>query len=878
MSSLHTGKIRISGKFLADGNRKFLVKGVTYGTFAPREGDVQFPEPEMVKKDFRLMAENGINSVRTYTIPPLYLLDIARDHGLKVMVGLPWAQHITFLDHEADMKAIIEQVEKGVASCQNHTAVLCYSIGNEIPAPIVRWYGKSRIERFLHQLYRAAKSADPHGLVTYVNYPTTEYLDLPFLDFYCFNVYLETKEKLQNYLLRLQNLSGEKPLVLAEIGLDSRRNGLEKQADVLEWQIQTLFEGGCAGTFLFAWTDEWWRGGYAIEDWDFGLVDRNRQPKPALQRISAAFKKNIPEIHESSPFISVVVCTYNGSATIRDTMEGLKRLDYELFEVIVVNDGSKDETASIVAEYPYRLINQQNKGLSEARNAGIYAASGEIVAFIDDDAYPDTQWLRYLAHAFRTTNHAGIGGPNIAPGDDGPVANCVALAPGGPVHVLLTDEIAEHIPGCNMAFRRDVLIEIGGFDPIYRSAGDDVDLCWRIQHTGRTIGYHPAAFVWHHRRNSVKAYWKQQKGYGKAEALLENKWPEKYNGFGHLSWVGRIYGNGLTLPIQFKREKVFHGTWGSALFQSVYQRTPHLAACLPLMPEWYLLIMLLGFLSVLGILWAPLLAAIPFFIISLILVLAQAGISAFAATRYSILVPAGQRWKYWLMTTYLHTIQPIARLNGRIRYGLTPWRKRGTRTIKRSLRIPQRKLQTHWSEEWKSTETWLEQVEANLLKAKARVRRGGVHDRWDLSTCCGFFTSARSILTIEEHGGGKQLLRFRTWAYLSAAGIVALLVLGTIGLAALLDQSYTVAGILGFLILLFTAGSIADTTSAMNDLTAAFANLDEKQDLSASKFVTRYSVIEKAAQEEAVTEPLLREFGQQILPLKSNTEARISSR
>ena len=151
-------------------------------------------------------------------------------------------------------------------------------------------------------------------------------------------------------------------------------------------------------------------------------------------------------------------------------------------------------------------------------------------------------WLRYLAYAYQTTSHAAIGGPNIAPEHDGPIATCVANAPGGPVHVLLTDEIAEHIPGCNMSFRKDILLELGGFDPIYRAAGDDVDLCWRIQHTGRTIGFHPAAFVWHHRRNSLKAYWKQQKGYGKAEALLEAKWPEKYNGFGHLSWAGRIYG------------------------------------------------------------------------------------------------------------------------------------------------------------------------------------------------------------------------------------------------------------------------------------------------------------------------------------------------
>ena len=73
---------------------------------------------------------------------------------------------------------------------------------------------------------------------------------------------------------------------MAEIGLDSMRNGVEKQAETLDWQLRTIFAKGCAGAFVFAWTDEWWRGGFDIEDWDFGLVDRQRKPKPALYAVS----------------------------------------------------------------------------------------------------------------------------------------------------------------------------------------------------------------------------------------------------------------------------------------------------------------------------------------------------------------------------------------------------------------------------------------------------------------------------------------------------------------------------------------------------------------------------------------------------------------
>src|SRR5207237_2897690 len=138
--------------------------------------------------DFATMAAAGINTVRTYTVPPRWLLDAAADAGLYVMVGLPWEQHVAFLDGRARRRSIEARVRAGVRACAGHPAVLGYAIGNEIPAPIVRWYGARPVRRFLERLYRAAKAEDPAGLVTYVNYPSTGYLELPFIDFVCFHV------------------------------------------------------------------------------------------------------------------------------------------------------------------------------------------------------------------------------------------------------------------------------------------------------------------------------------------------------------------------------------------------------------------------------------------------------------------------------------------------------------------------------------------------------------------------------------------------------------------------------------------------------------------------------------------------------------------
>src|SRR5438094_4557610 len=390
----------------------------------------------------------------------------------------------------------------------------------------------------IERLYRAAKAEDPAGLVTYVNYPSSDYLQLPFLDLVCFNAYLESQKRFAAYLARLPNIAGDRPLIMSEIGLDSLRHGERTQVEVLERQIRTAFASGCAGAFVYSWTDEWYRSGEDVDDWAFGLTRGDRRPKPALAAVREAFAEVPFPPGLPWPRISVVVCTYNGGRTIRECLEGLRTIEYPDYEVIVVDDGSTDGTARIVGEYPVRLIRAPHRGLSNARNTGLAAATGDIVAYIDDDAYPDPHWLTYLAAAFVSTRHAGVGGPNIPPPGDGEVAECVANAPGTPDPVLRSDGQPEHIPGCNMAFRKTCLEAIGGFDPQFRTAGDDVDVCWRLQELGWTLGYHPAAMVWHHCRNSVRAYWRQQVGYGRAEALLERKWPEKYHRKGHVTRAG----------------------------------------------------------------------------------------------------------------------------------------------------------------------------------------------------------------------------------------------------------------------------------------------------------------------------------------------------
>ena len=206
--------------------------------------------------------------------------------------------------------------------------------------------------------------------------------------------------------------------------------------------------------------------------------------------------------------------------------------------------------------------------------------TGEIVAYTDSDCVADPDWLAYLVAKMEAAHLMACGGPNFPPPENSLVPAAVAVSPGGPTHVLLSDDVAEHIAGCNMAFRRDVLLRMGGFDPIYRAAGDDVDICWRFQDAGYTIGFSPAAVVWHFRRNTVKAYFGQQRGYGKAEALVYSKHPFRFNLFGQAKWLGRIYGDLSAALLLSRKPLIYSGVFGRGLFQT-HVRAALLARRLP---------------------------------------------------------------------------------------------------------------------------------------------------------------------------------------------------------------------------------------------------------------------------------------------------------
>ncbi len=800
----------VRGKSLYLDGRKFQVRGATYGPFSsdPSGGF----DPETADRDFAQMAANGINAVRLYSVPPRWLLDTAQAHGLRVMAGVPWEQHVAFLETGA-ADGIERTVRDTVRPLAGHPALLCWSVGNEIPASIVRWHGHNAIEAFLGRLCAAVREEDPGALVTYVNFPPTEYLRLPCFDFISFNVYLEQEEDLERYLGRLQNLADERPLLMAEIGLDSRRNGEDEQARSLRWQLEACNRAGCAGAFVFAWTDEWHRGGYEILDWDFGLTTRERVPKPALAAVREAFSTPPLDPGAKPPRMTVAVCTYNGSATLRECLEGVRDLRYPDYEVIVVSDGSTDGSADLARSFEgVRVIETPQRGLSSARNTAMEAATGEVVAYIDDDAIPDPDWLAHLAAAFADERYLAAGGPNVPPPGSSRIAQCVANAPGGPTHVLVGDREAEHIPGCNMAIRTGSLRAIGGFDPQFRAAGDDVDVCWRLLETGGEIAFSPGAVVCHHRRRTVLGYLRQQRAYGRAEALLERKHPGKYSAAGHVSWSGRLYGNGSAQHRGGWRWHVYYGGWGTAFYQPLYGPRNSLLESLPLMPEWYLAIGALAILSAVGVAWSPALLALPLLALAVTALLADAALGASRA-RFDSHTGTG---RMRLLTGALYLLQPLARLYGRITHGLTPWRRRGLA----SLSPPLPRVSTFWAEQWQGTEDRVRAVERELCAEGAVVASGGDWDRWDLQVRGGLVGSARLRIGIEEHGAGRQFVRVRSWPTPGRPAIALVVLLAAAAALAGAGGAGAAAAVLAVFAALLLARLLYECSSACGSMRA----------------------------------------------------------
>ncbi len=325
-----------------------------------------------------------------------------------------------------------------------------------------------------------------------------------------------------------------------------------------------------------------------------------------------------------------------------------------------------------------------------------------------------------------------------------------------------------------MAFRREALAAIKGFDPQFRKAGDDVDVCWRLQQAGYWITFAPGAFVWHHRRQNPRAYFRQQAGYGDAEALLRFKHPDRFNSRGDGKWNGVLYGGSLQ-GLRLSGAIIYRGVFGTGLFQCLYQPGPAHWAALPGTLEWHAAA---GALAVAALAW-------PFLWIGVAIMLGlSVAVAGMQATQARLSAQHGG-WRSRLLVGGLCYLQPLVRSWTRYRTRLFSYRAPIVHPVPprgrgQCLSITGQRTLAYWNEEGVERLQLLASVIRYLDEHRWGKTLDSGWDDWDLEIYCHPWTVVQVSTAEENHGNNRYLVRVRCrlrpsgyWNLLAAAGIIA---------------------------------------------------------------------------------------------------------
>jgi O-antigen biosynthesis protein len=234
------------------------------------------------------------------------------------------------------------------------------------------------------------------------------------------------------------------------------------------------------------------------------------------------------------------------------------------------------------------------------------------------------------------------------------------------------------------------------------------------------------------------------------------------------------------------------------------------------MPEWYLVIAGLAGLSALGALWSPFLFALPLLLAAVSALVFKAAVGGMHGT-----VCAARsrfvRFRMRLRTGLLYLLQPAARLGGRLRFGLSPWRRRSAP----HLGLPVPRTHSIWSEQWRAPDERVRRLEKALRRIGGVVFSGGDYERWDLYVRGGMLGSMRLRVAVEEHGAGRQLVRIRSWPRFSRIGAGVALGFSALAAGAAFDGAWAATGVLAGVALLILVSTVQDCATAAGVLRIA---------------------------------------------------------
>ncbi len=305
-----------------------------------------------------------------------------------------------------------------------------------------------------------------------------------------------------------------------------------------------------------------------------------------------------------------------------------------------------------------------------------------------------------------------------------------------------------------MAFHRWAYEQVGGFDPFYRKAGDDVDFCWRLQQGGGAIAFSPAAIVWHYRRFTLKAFKKQQEGYGEAESMLRFQHLIFFGPTGTAQWKGNIYGTPRFTWL-INKPIVYHGVFGHGLFQSIYPTPRSEIANYVSSVEWFGLTLFLFVMSIPfeSLRMVPYLMLFATFLVALSYMIHARIESRFDTipTRLLVLVLA-----FW---------QPLARGWARystwIKFKQTPQSVLVTtqRQGESWTRVFRMGNHVYWNEAGQGREALLKELIQTLEDEDWRYSWDTGWKDWDVQFYGNYWWQIKMQTVTEYHGGPKALTR-----------------------------------------------------------------------------------------------------------------------
>jgi glycosyltransferase involved in cell wall biosynthesis len=286
---------------------------------------------------------------------------------------------------------------------------------------------------------------------------------------------------------------------------------------------------------------------------------------------------NLPdETAAPAPRVSIVIPARDSEATLGDTLRALgPQLPAGAAELIVVDNGSTDATAAVARDAGATVIEEPTPGPAAARNAGLRAARGDIIAHVDADTVPSSRWLAAIAAPFADPTVVLVAGRNVSYPPQTAAERYIAASGLIESERAVTRPHLPFAPSMNMAVRRDAALGIGGWSEDL-ATGEDVDFSFRLcRDAGCAIAYAPAAIVLHRNRSTDDGLRRQARTYGEGAAALYRKYPDEI-GFtsrilatlaGQLAlrgvrpaWlrVARLRGGSSEEELEFAR---YHRTW-----------------------------------------------------------------------------------------------------------------------------------------------------------------------------------------------------------------------------------------------------------------------------------------------------------------------------